>query len=1093
MLIHIRKIFHILTSVLLLLVVPDTILAQPEIKREHYSREDGLPSNAISDILYDSRGYVWFSTWEGLSRFDGFDFVNYKAGVDSHIPYFHNRIARIYEDKTGNIWLMMYDEKLFRLNRKTDKFESLIDSFPNSINARVKGPLFSSNGDVWAIVRDSGVLEIMTDSLTNEISVRFHALDHMDINQLYEDSFSTIWVATSNGISVLKSNILPLKQFEEKEEDKKEGKEKDRDKVRGIEIEKEKGNEEGDKEKEKGKEKKEGKEQALVTAQLDSCIYWGTSDGNLITFDYATNLMTHHTIKPNEPILSLTAAPKESALYTGTKQSGLYRYDVRYAKTKQIIPGPLTVNSLYTDSEGLIWMFTNHPGVTMYHPQSDKYTSFRQKVSTPEEYNPAGTIDEVSGVVWVRMNRGGFGYYDRQANAIDYFHNHPDVPDDLSNVVSAVEISSPDVVWVTTSRRGADKLSIINKKVERLQLEKEASSLLANDIRALYLDNDSILWVAAKSGIIYCLDKEMNIIRRITEADSGSPFGRIYVITQDGEGDYWLGTKGNGLFRLSKDGKGKFQFERFVHHPDDPYSISANDIYSILIDSKNRMWIGTYGGGVNLIEKNQQGVHFLSARNSFKNYPIASCNRVRALVEDEEGRIWAGTTEGLVSLAYDEGKKDVRSVIHRKEVNSPHSLSSNDMMCAFRDSNRNLWFGTIGGGLNRYTGMTSSGKAEFVSYTVQDGLPSNEVRSITEDQDGNLWLATENNICSFHLSTGIISKLSLLEGVDHTIISESAATVTANGHIVFGTVDGYYLIDKHKLSGVVDGGFKLQIVDFQMNEEPTSPRLNTAFEKYVPESRSVTLPDRHAVFSIKFASLNFPLQHRVHYQYMLEGYDEGWHNADRDRKATYANVPAGEYVFNVRAFLPEDPACYELKSLHITVPSSFWASSTAYVMYFFVLILLGAGMWWFMYRRKTMLKKLRVLKVGPSEIAFRDDDDYEFISGLLEWLEKNYTHPDLKIEDMVSHSGLGRTTFYNRLKTLVEMSPIEFISDFRMKKARMYIEKTNRTIAEIAYQTGFSDPVYFTRLFKSKYNETPTQCRKRASHTVVPEEDTEKQ
>ncbi len=1034
---HTLKIPAITIILLLLFFVSGELSAQPEIKVEHYSRQNGLPSNAISDILSDSRGYMWFSTWEGLSRFDGFDFVNYKTGADSNIPYLHNRIARIYEDKSGNIWMMMYDGKLFRLNRRTDMFESLIDHFPNSTDARIEGLLFTSNGTVWAIVQHAGVLEIETDSLSNHMTVRFHPLTRIKVNQLYEDPFSTIWAATSKGIRVMKSDILSAIQYEEREE-------------------------------------------ALAATQLDSCMYWGTADGNLLKYDYANRLFTRHTIKTGEKILSITSNAKESALYIGTQQSGLFRYDVRSGRVKQAVPGLQKVNSLYSDSEGLIWMYTNEPGVGMYNPQSGNYTTFKQKVSIPEEYNPTGTIDELSGTIWVRMNGGGFGYYDRETKNIDYFHNNPDVPNNLSNVVSVAEISSPDMVWISTYTRGVDKLSIINKKTERVLLEKNTSSMLANEIRALYLDNDSILWMSTKAGIMYGLNKQMSVIHRITHDDKGNSIGRVYAITQDRNGNFWLGTRGNGLFKMSKSKQGKFRIERYAHDSSDSFSISANDIFHILVDSKGRIWVATYGGGVNLVEERGGKTAFLSVNNYFKNNKaMSSLRKIRTLLEDKEGQIWAGTTEGLMSISYDEGKKDIHTVVYRKEANSTTSLSGNDILCAYKDSKGNLWFGTIGGGLNRYVGTSSSGKANFASYMVKDGLPSNEIRSITEDRDGILWFTTENNICSFNLSTGIFSKLSMLEGVDDTMFSESAATVTTNGNIVFGTINGYYVIDKHKLSGAGSTEFKLQITDFQVNEESTSPRLNANYAAYIPECGFVTLPNRHAVFSIRFASLNYPLQHRIHYQYMLEGYDETWRNGDQGRKATYANIPAGSYSFKVKAFLPESPDMYELKSLHIEVPLYFWESPKAYILYTGLLLLLCTGFFGFQYRRRTILNKLRVLKIGPSEIAFRDDDDYKFISGLLEWLESNYSNPDLRIEDMVTSSGLGRTSFYNRLKALVQMSPVEFVLDFRMKKAKMYIEKTNSNIAEIAYQTGFSDPVYFTRLFKSKYNETPTQCRKK--------------
>lgn len=1020
------------------------LFGQPEIRIDRYSRLDGLPSNTISDILLDSRGYMWFATWEGLSRFDGYDFVNYKTGGNNNIAYLHNRINRIYEDKFGNIWMIMYDGKFFRLNRKTDKFESLIDHFPNSINANIKEPLFASNGSVWAIVKHTGLLEIVTDSLSNHMKVQFHSLSNIQVNQLYEDSFSTIWVATSEGAQVIKSDLLPIKVYEEKEK-------------------------------------------ILAITQLDSCIYLVTADGNLIKYDYTNHSLTKNIIQTGEKILSITANTQDSALYIGTQQSGLFRYDVNSEETKQVVSDLKIVNSLYTDSKGLIWLYTNQPGVGMYNPQTNEYSNFTQKVSIPEKYNPAGTIDEHQGTIWVRMNGGGFGYYNRKTNKIDYFHNNPDVPNSLSNVVSVAEVSSPDMIWISTYMSGVEKLSIINKVTERMLIDKNASSILANEIRALYLDKDSIMWMSTKSGVIYGLDKQMNIIHRITHDDKGNNIGRVYTITQGHNDELWLGTRGNGLFKMSKNKRGKFQFQHYANDPTDSFSISANDIFNILIDSKGRIWVGTYGGGINLIEERDGKIVFLSANNNFRDYKeMSSHHKIRTLLQDKEGKIWTGTTDGLLSISYDETKKDIQTVVYRKENNFTNSLSSNDILCSYKDSNENLWFGTIGGGLNKYMGESPSGKANFLSYMMEDGLPSNEIRSITEDNDGNLWFTTENNICSFNPSTGVFSKLSILEGIDDTRFSEDAATITANGKIIFGTINGYYLIDKHKLSNAGNPELKLQITDLQINEENTSPRLNADFEYYIPESGFVTLPNRHSVFSLRFASLNYPLQHRIHYQYILEGYDETWKNGDLYRKASYANIPAGNYLFKIKAFLPENPNVYELKSLHIEIPAYFWETQKAYIFYVCILAIFCLMTYLFIqHRRKIILNKLRVLTIGPSEIAFRDDDDYEFISGLLVWLEENYSNSDLRIEDMATFFGLGRTTFYNRLKTLVQMSPVEFVSDFRMRKAKMYIEKTNNTIAEIAYQTGFRDPIYFSRLFKSKYNETPSQYRKKVSSSQM--------
>ena len=131
-------------------------------------------------------------------------------------------------------------------------------------------------------------------------------------------------------------------------------------------------------------------------------------------------------------------------------------------------------------------------------------------------------------------------------------------------------------------------------------------------------------------------------------------------------------------------------------------------------------------------------------------------------------------------------------------------------------------------------------------------------------------------------------------------------------------------------------------------------------------------------------------------------------------------------------------------------------------------------------REQEQIKKMRVLKVGPEEIAFNDDDDFNFMKSTTEWLENHFDNPNMKIEDMAAGSGLSRTSFYNQLKALTGQSPKEFVSDFRMKKAKMYLKGGNMTIAEIAYKTGFNDPVYFARLFKQRTGTTPKEYRQKS-------------
>ena len=116
------------------------------------------------------------------------------------------------------------------------------------------------------------------------------------------------------------------------------------------------------------------------------------------------------------------------------------------------------------------------------------------------------------------------------------------------------------------------------------------------------------------------------------------------------------------------------------------------------------------------------------------------------------------------------------------------------------------------------------------------------------------------------------------------------------------------------------------------------PCLNSNYQFYVPESKKVQLPEHYSSFGVRFASLNYQLQHRVHYLYKLDGHDTEWTNAGKDRMATYTDLPAGTYTLRIRAFLLESPDKYDERTIEIEVPHNFFFSSRAIWLYLLLII-----------------------------------------------------------------------------------------------------------------------------------------------------------
>ena len=142
-----------------------TVTAQQlQASRSHLSTEDGLCSNAVSMISQDDLGFIWLATWNGLSRFDGYEFYNYKTGNSSYIKNLHNRILDIVIDQSQNVWMHMYDDRVFVLNRHTDQIINPFEGYSGYEEFRTNSPLLvTSSGEVLVSIAGNNLYMMTLD------------------------------------------------------------------------------------------------------------------------------------------------------------------------------------------------------------------------------------------------------------------------------------------------------------------------------------------------------------------------------------------------------------------------------------------------------------------------------------------------------------------------------------------------------------------------------------------------------------------------------------------------------------------------------------------------------------------------------------------------------------------------------------------------------------------------------------------------------------------------------------------------------------------------------------------------------------------
>ena len=856
----------LLLSVVLTLGCQTISAQQLQASRIHLSTENGLCSNAVSMICQDDLGFIWLATWNGLSRFDGYEFYNYKTGNSSHIKNLHNRILDIVIDQSQNVWMHMYDDRVFVLDRNTDRIINPFEGYDGFEEYRTNAPLLvTSSGEVLVSIAGNNSIYMMTLDRRGLKSEKITA-GELSITSMAEGYQSDIWLGTNKGIHRLNRRSLSLER------------------------------------------------DAILPDQRISCLY---SNG-----------------------YNIFAATKDGSIYS-----------FAYGQEPKLLrkPNGMGIFSTYVDSHGLVWFCDDRMGVSRLNPETGNEKFFQQTVLVPEQDGRGGEFNEHNGVVWIRMNHGGYGYYNRETDQVEYFHNDPSNPWNLSNTVNAALVIKEGVVWESTSRRGLEKLDILKDNIVRIRPVPDAVSTLENEIRALYYDKDrKVLMLGNKSSCIF-MNYDNGRQEKITQDSQGNSFGRIYGISKDSKGNYWICSKDYGVFLMSPKANGGWDIKKFCYEEGNPQSLSDNAAYYAVEDKQGNIWIATYGGGVNLMIKDSRGGFiFQHPKNGMKNYPKNNTYlKVRTIEVDIEGNVWAGTTDGILIMRY-EGK-EVKIEKLKMPSEGDQVLMSNDIIILKRDNRGHMWVGSNGGGIAYSIGKDKDGNWLFENYGAKDGLPSEEIRSITFDQHGNAWFATEHIISTLDIEKKIFTTFSNLDGVDETMMSEGGAITLENDDILFGTINGYYVVDRSKLMAEKGSLLKLQITDFFVNGELQSPRFNDNYDFYAPMARRIKLPINSKSFGFRFAAMNYALQHRVHYQYMLEGYEEEWHNAERNRIATYDNLKAGTYTFKVKAFLLESPEKFDLRTVEVVVPAFTGYGQIIYWIIGFVVL---AVLLWLLFRMR---------------------------------------------------------------------------------------------------------------------------------------------
>lgn len=305
------------------------------------------------------------------------------------------------------------------------------------------------------------------------------------------------------------------------------------------------------------------------------------------------------------------------------------------------------------------------------------------------------------------------------------------------------------------------------------------------------------------------------------------------------------------------------------------------------------MWLGTFGGGLNLAVKTADGYefkHFLQDNYGEK--------RIRVIEEDKNGRMWVGTNNGVYIFHPDSLIASPKNYVIYNHANG--TFPSNEIRCLMNDDKGNMWIGTAGAGFAVCRPEGNYQHLTFDCYDIKDGLSNAVVQSIVQDKDNKMWIATEYGISRFTPATRQIENHFFSSYTLGNVYSENTACVSNDGNLLFGTNYGLVVLDANKIENL-DKPASVIFTGLQINGAHMLPGVeDSPLQEAMPYINGLNLKYYQNSFIISFSTFNY-LDGVSKYSYSLPPYDTEWSSPSSLNFAGYRNLPPGKYELHVKA------------------------------------------------------------------------------------------------------------------------------------------------------------------------------------------------
>lgn len=654
-------------------------------------------------------------------------------------------------------------------------------------------------------------------------------------------------------------------------------------------------------------------------------VLWvGTLENGVFWVDLLTRQVGRITLSRHTGSKVTAIVPdNEGGLWIGT-QEGLAWYDLERAQTRWFQhdeKDPFSLSSnvigcLARDDVGDVWVGTLDNGLNRVHWDGNAFRSERLKSGVGINCLYA----EVDGVIWAGTENDGLYRWERDAAASKKFRYEAGNEHSLgSNSIWSIYGDAEGRLWLGTYNKGVHVLDPFHSKLRSYYVNPYAKvGLPNNDVKGFCTAGDGQVWIGTDGGGIVRFHVEEGSFDAWNHAgmkQGGLTGDAVQSMVSDVGGSIWLGTWGDGVDHLDSNG-------RFLrnYRLEQTKGVGNNKLRVVYRDVCGRIWAGTNGSGLfvfrPMLQRFEPVLH---------GSVLNEQSYVTSIASNDSSRIWVGTLSGLVRLDLDAGG----SVMKAKTYSTDNAdLHNHVIFCLLLDREGLLWMGTQSSGVVVFDPVRES----FRTIRTDDGLPSNFVSGLVEDDAGLIWVSTNAGIARMNQDGSDVHVFTMKDGLRSHDYHSKSVWKTEEGLLLFGSSEGFDVLDPDRMTSNPYVP-RVLLTDLTING------MSGQLPEPIGEMKRLELNHNQTTFSIHFVATNYTRPGYNRFAYRLKGYDSDWNVAGSVEAATYTKVRPGTYTFEVKAANNDGLWSEEATRLTVVVKAPFWKTPMAYT--FYALLLFG--------------------------------------------------------------------------------------------------------------------------------------------------------